>query len=459
MRKVQKEKSYEIDMCHGPLFGKILMFSIPLILSGILQLLFNAADVVVVGRFAGSQSLAAVGSTSSLINLLINVFIGLSVGANVLIARYYGAGQEKEVSDTVHTAVLLSIVSGVFLCIVGVALAKPLLELMGTPEDVLDKAVLYMRIYFMGMPVLLLYNFGSSILRAIGDTKRPLYYLAAAGVVNVILNLFFVIVLGMDVAGVALATVLSQCISAGCIVRCLIKSSGCFQLYPKLLHIHKDKLLRIIRIGLPAGMQGAVFSVSNVLIQSSVNSFGSIAMAGNTAASNVEGFVYTSMNAMHQTAVSFTSQNLGGRQYDRIKKVLIECLAIVTVIGLVMGNGVYLLGDGILRIYSSDAEVISYGMLRLSVICTTYCLCGAMDTMVGVIRGLGYSVMPMIVSLVGACGLRVLWIFTIFQMHRSLFTLYISYPISWAITFTAHVICYLIVSKKVKHLLGECPAA
>lgn len=455
MQRVQKEKSYEMDMCHGPLLGKILMFSIPLMLSGILQLLFNAADVVVVGRFAGSQSLAAVGSTSSLINLLINVFIGLSVGANVLIARYYGAGQEKEVSDTVHTAVLLSLISGVFLCIIGVILAKPLLELMGTPEDVLDKSVLYMRVYFMGMPVLLLYNFGSSILRAIGDTKRPLYYLLAAGVVNVVMNLFFVIVLKMDVAGVALATVLSQCISAGCIIRCLMKSTGCFRLYPKQLRIHRDKLVRIVKIGLPAGMQGAIFSVSNVLIQSSVNSFGSIAMAGNTAASNVEGFVYTAMNAMHQTAVSFTSQNLGGRQYERIKKVLLECLAIVAVIGVVMGNGVFLLGEEILGIYSSDTEVIHYGILRLSVICTTYFLCGAMDTLVGVIRGLGYSVMPMIVSLIGACGLRVLWVMTIFQWQRSLFTLYISYPISWGITCMAHVICYLIVSKRVKKALGE----
>ena len=439
-------------MCHGPLFGKIIMFSIPLMLSGILQLLFNAADVVVVGRYAGSQSLAAVGSTSSLINLLTNVFIGLSVGSNVLIARYYGAGQEKEVSDTVHTAVLLSIISGIFLCIVGAVLAKPLLELMGTPEDVLNKSALYMRIFFLGMPVMLLYNFGSAILRAIGDTKRPLYYLSAAGVVNVILNLFFVIVLKMDVAGVALATVLSQCISAGCIVRCLMKSESCFKLYPKQLRIDRDKLVRIIKIGLPAGMQGAIFSVSNVMIQSSVNSFGSIAMAGNTAAANVEGFVYTAMNAMHQTAVSFTSQNFGGKQYDRINKVLLECLAIVMVIGLVMGNGAAFFGNEILKIYSSDSEVINYGLLRLSVICTTYCLCGMMDTMVGSIRGLGYSVMPMIVSLVGACGLRILWIMTVFQWKRSLFTLYISYPISWGITFAAHVICFIIVRKHVRKI-------
>lgn len=455
MKGRQREKSYEIDMCHGPLLGKILIFSIPLILSGLLQLLFNAADVVVVGRFAGSQSLAAVGSTSSLINLLTNVFIGLSVGANVLIARYYGAGQEKEVSDTVHTAVLLSIICGIILCVAGIALAGPLLELMGTPEDVLGKSIRYMRIYFLGMPVMLLYNFGSAILRAIGDTKRPLYYLTAAGAVNVVLNLIFVIGWKMDVAGVALATIISQCISAGCIVGCLITSESCFRLCPARMRIHKDKLIRIVKIGLPAGMQGAIFSISNVLIQSSVNSFGSVAMAGNTAAANVEGFVYTSMNAMHQTAVSFTSQNLGGKQYGRISRVLFQCLTIVMLIGLLMGNGAFLMGRQIMGIYSTDAQVIEYGMLRLSVICTTYLLCGIMDTMVGAIRGLGYSVIPMIVSLVGACGLRIVWIMTVFQWKRSLFILYISYPISWAITFMAHVICYIVIRKHVKRTLGE----
>ncbi len=455
MKELHKKKSYEIDMCHGPLLGKIFLFSIPLMLSGILQLLFNAADVVVVGRFAGSQSLAAVGSTGSLINLLINVFIGLSVGSNVLIARYYGGGQEKEVSDTVHTSVLLSLVSGVALCVIGILLAKPLLGLMGTPSDVLDKAVIYMRVYFLGMPVLLLYNFGSSILRAIGDTQRPLYYLLGAGVVNVLLNLFFVITLRMDVAGVALATVLSQCVSAACIVRCLMKSEGSFRLYLKQLRIDKDKLLRIVRIGLPAGMQGAIFSVSNVLIQSSVNSFGSIAMAGNTAATNIEGFVYTAMNAMHQTAVSFTSQNFGGKQYDRINKVLVECLVIVTLIGVVMGNSVFFFGRQILGIYSSDVEVVEYGILRLSVICTTYCLCGLMDTMVGAIRGLGYSVMPMIVSLLGACGLRIVWLATVFRWHRSLLSLYISYPVSWGITFAAHVVCYIVLRKHIKKVLGD----
>ncbi len=454
MQKERKIKSYEIDMCHGPLLGKILVFSVPLILSGILQLLFNAADVIVVGRFAGSQSMAAVGSTSSLINLLVNVFIGLSVGTNVLVARYYGAGQEKEVSQTVHTAVLLSVVCGLVLGVMGFVLARPLLEIMGTPEDVLSKAALYMRIYFIGMPVMLLYNFGSSILRAIGDTKRPLYFLAAGGVINVVLNLFFVIVLDMDVAGVALSTVISQCVSAGCILRCLMQSEGFIKLYLKQLHIDKDKLIRIMKIGVPAGMQGAIFSVSNVLIQSSVNSFGSIAMAGNTAAANVEGFVYTAMNAMHQTAVSFTSQNLGGKQYGRINKILFQCLAIAALIGLVMGNAAVFFGKQILSIYSSDAEVVHYGMLRLSVICSTYFLCGMMDTMVGAIRGLGYSVVPMIVSLVGACGLRVLWVMTVFRWEGTLLSLYISYPVTWAITFTVHVISYIFIRRHLKKVLN-----
>ncbi len=436
-------------MCHGPLFRKILVFTLPLILSGILQLLFNAADVIVVGQFAGSESLAAVGSTSSLTNLLVNLFIGLSVGVNVLVARFYGAQQEQEAQETVHTAVVISVLGGIVLAFMGVLLAEPLLTLMDTPEDVIRYSVLYMRIYFVGMPVMLLYNFGSAILRAIGDTRRPLYFLAVAGVINVVLNLVFVICFHMGVAGVATATVISQCVSAALIVRCLMKSEGCIRLRPDRLRIHWGKLAKIARIGLPAGVQGMLFSISNVLIQSSVNSFGSIAMAGNTAAQNVEGFVYTSMNAVHQTAVSFTSQNLGGKQYKRINRILLECVLFVTVIGLVLGNGVYLLGNQILGIYSSDAEVVAYGMERLAIICTTYCLCGIMDVMVGSIRGLGYAVLPMIVSLMGACVFRIVYIYTVFEWDRTLRTLYISYPISWAMTAAVHVLCFLIVRRKI----------
>lgn len=442
------KKSYEIDMVNGPILGKILVYSIPLMLSGILQLLFNAADVIVVGRYAGSQSLAAVGSTSALINLLVNVFIGLSVGVNVMVARYYGARRETAVNETIHTAVALSLVSGLFLVVIGLLLARPLLELMGTPDDVLGKAALYMRIYFAGMPVTMLYNFGAAVLRAVGDTRRPLYFLTFAGIVNVVLNLFFVIALNMDVAGVALATVISQCISAGLVVRCLMKSEGCLKLHIKKLRIRRLLLIKIMRIGLPAGLQGAVFSVSNVLIQSSVNSFGSVVMAGNTASSNIEGFIYNAMNAVYQTNLSFTSQNFGAKKYGRINKIMVTCITVVVAVGISLGMAAFAAGDFLLGIYSSDAEVLKYGMIRLSIIGTTYFLCGIMDTMVGSIRGIGYSVMPMLVSLTGACGLRILWIFTIFQWHRTLMTLYISYPVTWIVTAAAHFICFMIVRKR-----------
>ena len=442
------KKSYEIDMCSGPLLGKILLFSIPLMLSGILQLLFNAADIIVVGRFTGSTALAAVGSTSSLINLLINIFVGLSVGVNVLVARYYGGQKEKDVQETIHTAVLTALLSGAFLIAVGELAAGPMLEIMGTPEDVLDQAVLYMRIYFLGMPVLMLYNFGAAILRAVGDTRRPLYFLFAAGAVNVVLNLFFVAVLGMGVDGVAWATVISEHISALLVLKSLMEEKGMMKLHLKKLSIQGDKLKKIIKIGLPAGMQGAIFSVSNVLIQSSVNSFGSVAMAGNTASANIEGFVYTAMNAGYQTSLSFTSQNLGGRKYSRINKVKNICLAVVTAVGLILGLSAAAAGPHLLGVYSSDPEVLNYGMLRLRIICGTYFICGLMDCMVGSLRGLGYSVLPMIVSLTGACGFRILWIFTVFAVYRSLPMLYLSYPVSWLITAAAHMITFHIIRKK-----------
>lgn len=444
------KKSYEMDMCNGPIFGKLLVFALPLMLSGILQLLFNAADIVVVGKFSGSHALAAVGSTGALINLFVNVFIGFSIGTNVLVAQYFGARDEKNVHETVHTSILLGIVGGFILIVAGMVFAKPMLEWMDTPEDVLSHAVLYMRIYFIGMPAMLVYNFGAAILRAIGDTRRPLYYLLSAGVINVILNLFFVIVLDMGVAGVATATVISQIVSAILIVRCLMHSDGIYRLDLHALKIHKTKMVHIAKIGLPAGVQGAVFSLSNVLIQSSVNSFGSIAMAGNTAAGNIEGFVYTSMNAVYQTALSFTSQNVGGERQDRIPKIVFQCLAIVTVVGAVLGNLAYQCGPFLLNIYSSDPEVIQYGMSRMQIICQWYFLCGIMDVAVGILRGMGYSVLPMLVSLAGACGLRVLWIFTVFVWKHSLFVLYLSYPITWTITLAVHFICFFVIWKRKK---------
>lgn len=442
------KKSYEMDMCNGPLLGKILVFSIPVMLSGILQLLFNAADIIVVGQYAGNTALAAVGATSSLINLLTNVFIGLSIGSNVMIARYYGAQNIKATSETLHTSILLSFISGLILAFIGFFLTRPLLIIMGTPDDVLDLATLYMKIYFLGMPAMMLYNFGSAILRAIGDTKRPLYFLACAGIINVILNLCFVIIFKMNVAGVALATILSQCVSAILIIMSLMQEEGACHLDLRQLRIYKDKMLQIIQVGLPAGFQGAIFSISNVLIQSSINSFGSIAMAGNTAAANIEGFIYISMNAFHQTALTFTSQNFGAKKYHRIGKILGLCLILVTCVGLSFGLLAFFFGSHLLSIYSSDLEVIHYGLKRMSIICTTYCLCGMMDVMVGVLRGIGYSILPMIVSLIGACGLRIIWIFTIFSWHRTLRMLYLSYPITWMITLLAHIICYFIVTHK-----------
>ena len=441
-------KKYEIDMCNGPLLGKILVFYVPLMLSGVLQLLFNAADIAVVGRFSGNHALAAVGSTSSLTNLIVNLFIGLSVGTNVLVARYYGANQKKELKEMVQTAIVTGFVGGVILIFLGFIISKPALTWMDTPADVIEHSVLYMRIYFAGMPFMMVYNFGAAVLRAVGDTKRPLYFLLVAGVVNVVLNLIFVICFHMGVAGVATATVISQAISAILVVRCLIQTDGVYKLELKNMHLSMDKVWRMVRIGMPAGLQGALFSISNVLIQSSVNSFGSIAMAGNTAASNLEGFVYTAMNAFYQAAISFCGQNYGAQKYRRVGKVLLICEVLVLIVGTVLGNLVYLFGGTLLQLYSTDAEVIQYGLLRLSFICVTYALCGMMDTIVGVLRGIGYAIMPMLVSLTGACLFRIVWIYTIFKQVHTLECLYISYPISWTLTFVAHLVCFIVIYRK-----------
>lgn len=444
------EKHYELDMCSGSVLKKMLIFALPLMFSSVLQLLFNAADIVVVGRFAGDASLAAVGSNTALINLLTNLFIGLSVGANVIAARHYGADEQKELSKTVHTAMLLSVLSGALLTVTGLLFARQLLVLMKTDSEVLELAAVYLRIYFAGMPAMMIYNFGSALLRAVGDTKRPLHYLFFAGVVNVILNLIFVIAFKMDVAGVALATVISQCISAFLIVRCLMNEQGGMQLIFSELKLDVKKFLSIMRIGLPAGFQGVVFSLSNVVIQSSVNLFGKTVVAGNSAASNIEGFIYVAMNAFHQAVLSFTGQNIGAGKYERINRILVTGLACVFVTGAALGGVVLAAGPQLLGLYSESAEVIEAGMVRLGFVLSTYFLCGMMDVMVGSIRGMGYSIMPMIVSLVGACGLRLLWIATVFQMEQfhSVETIYISYPITWTITFATHLICFAVVRKK-----------
>ena len=447
--------SYRMDMTDGLLTTKIIKFTIPVMLTGILQLLFNTADVIVVGRFTGKTALAAVGSTGSLINLLVSLFMGLSIGTNVLVARYQGAKDDKAVSETVHTSIALGIVGGLILLIIGVVATRPLLEIMATPEDVIDQSTLYMRILFFGMPLNLILNFGAAILRAIGDTKRPLYYLTIAGVINLFLNIFLVTVFSLGVAGVAIATVISEGVSCGLILLCLKHETGAIRLYFNRIKINPSKCIDIMKIGLPAGLQGCIFSISNVLIQSSVNSFGSTVMAGNTAASNIEGFVYVSMNSLHQTCISFTSQNFGAGKFKRIKKVLINCLVIVAITGLVLGNSAYFFGKYLLSAYNNEAEVISYGLIRLSIISTMYFLCGLMDVMVGAMRGIGYSILPMIVSLVGACGLRIVWIYTVFVKFRTLNILFISYPVTWTITFLSHLVCYYIVTRKYKDKFRE----
>ena len=437
-------RRYEMDMTTGPLLPKILTFAGPLMLTGILQLLYNAADIVVVGNFAGAQALAAVGSTSSLINLLVNVFMGLSVGASVLVAHFYGAGDVKRVQEGVHTSITVALVAGFASAVVGFTLARPMLEWMGSPEDVIDLATLYVRIFFLGMPANMLYNFGGAILRAVGDTKRPPVYLPISGMVNVALNLLLVIVFHLDVAGVAIATVASQVVSMFLVIRCLLHTDSVIHLDLRALRIHRESLKIIVRVGLPAGLQGSLFSISNVLIQSSVNSFQSIAMAGNAAASNLEGFVYTSMNSIYQADLTFASQNLGAGKYDRVKRLMWVALGVVSAIGISMGLLFLAFGEPLLSIYNSDPEVIAFGLRRMRIILPTYFICGIMDTMVGQLRGIGYSIMPMIVSLSGACLFRIVWILTIFAMpqYHTLEVLYVSYPISWALTFAAHMICY-----------------
>lgn len=451
---LHRSARYEIDMTHGPILKKLLLFTVPLILSSILQLLFNAADVVVVGRFAqqGDLCLAAVGSTGSLTSLIVNMFVGLSVGTNVVVARAWGSGDHKAMEESVHTSMLVSVVSGVILAVVGVIGARVFLEWMNTPEEVIDLSSLYLRIYFAGMPANMIYNFGSAILRSVGDTRRPLIYLIIAGVLNVILNLFFVIVLHMDVEGVALATIISQAVSAALVVICLMRSEGGLRLTLKKLRIAGKMLKEIARIGLPAGFQGVLFSISNVMIQSSINAFGATVMAGSSAAGNLEGFVYVGMNAFHQAAVSFSSQNLGAGEYKRIWRIAVVCQVCVTVVGLLMGVGVWFFGSELLRIYTTSQEVVNAGLVRLSYVCLPYALCGMMDVMTGSLRGIGYSVMPMLVSILGICVFRVAWIATVCKLPAcsDIDFVYLSYPISWIITLIAHTICFVWAMRRVK---------
>lgn len=444
-----KNNKYEIDMCNGTLMDKLISFSLPLMLSGILQLLFNAVDIIVVGRFTGSQALAAVGSTTALINIFTNLFIGISLGANVLAARFYASGKEKEMSETVHTSITLALISGLVMALAGVLLARFALNLMGTPNDVIDQSVLYMRIYFLGMPFFMLYNYGAAILRAVGDTKRPLIFLVISGMTNAVLNLVLVIVFHMGVAGVAIGTIVSQLISSILVLRCLYTSNTSYRLYFSKLGIKTQYLKQIFQVGIPAGIQSTVINLSNALLQSSVNSFGSVAMAGYTAANNIFGFLYMSVNAVTQSCMSFTSQNYGVKKLKRMDRVLLDCMILSVGVTLTLGCGAYFFGPELLKIYTSDADVIRCGVEVLAFTTVPYFCCGIMDLLPGALRGMGYSGVPMILSIIGTVGTRIVWIFGLFPAHRSLSFLFISYPVSWILTILMQAVCFCFVRKHV----------
>lgn len=450
-----KNNKYEIDMCNGSIMNKLISFSLPLMLSGILQLMFNAVDVIVVGRFSGSQALAAVGSTTALISLFTNLFIGISMGANVLAARFYASGDSKKVSETVHTSITFALISGIIMVFVGIGFSRLALALMGTPDDVIDLSSLYMRIYFLGTPFFMLYNYGAAILRAVGDTRRPLLFLIISGAVNALLNLVLVIVFHLSVAGVAIATVISQMLSCVLVLQCLCHTQGSYQLHFSRLTVKKYCLKQIFQVGIPAGIQSTVINFSNVLLQSSVNSFGSIAMAGYSAANNVLNFLYITVNSVTQACMSFTSQNLGAGKRKRMDKILIDCIILSVSVSLLTGCLSWFFGNQILGIFTEDPMVIESGMEILSMSTTTYFLCGLMDLFPGALRGMGYSLVPMLLSIVGTVGTRIVWIFLFFPHHRALDFLFVSYPVSWIITILLQVICFFFVRRKVHRMLTK----
>ena len=435
-------KRYEIDMLNGPLAGKTIRFALPFMLANIIQLLFNAADVVVVGKFVGDLSQAAVTSTGSLINLLINLFVGLGVGVNVVVARALGSGDRSRVGAVVHTSVTIGLIAGAILVVVGEVFAPMLLRLMGSPDNIIGLSALYLRVYFLGLPGALVYNFGSALLRAQGDTKRPMYYLSFAGVVNVVLNLIFVVFFHWDVAGVAAATAISKYVSAALVVWCLMQETGIMHFDPAEMKVDWTALKEISRIGLPAGLQGSLFSLSNVTIQAGVNSMGEVVMAGSGAAANIGGFIYTVANAFYQSAMTFTSQNSGAGKTDRVDKVLKWNLLFATTIPTVVGIAAYAVGPWLLGIYTDDPEVIRQGLTRMLLISNFYGLCGIMEVTIGVLRGLGHTLLPVITSLLGSCGLRIVWVYTVFQHFQSPASLYSCYPITWLVTGLAQMICF-----------------
>ncbi len=443
-------RNRDMDMCNGPLFSKILIFALPIMAMNVLQLLFNAADMIVVGQFSGSRALAAVGATGALINLIINLFMGLSVGTSVIVAQDYGAGKPEAVSRSVHTSIAISIISGIFVMAVGLTLCKPLLIWMGTPADIIDLSLLYIKIYFIGLPASMVYNFGAAILRAVGDSRRPMYYLIISGFVNVILNMFFVIVLHMSVDGVAWATVISQYLSVVLIIICLLRCDGAIRLMPRRVRIDFKKLKSIVKIGLPAGLQGLLFSIANVLVQSSVNLFGSTMVAASSASGNVEGLVGTTMNAYYNAAITFSGQNMGARKYDRIDTVAKVCTVLVFATWILLGGLTWIFGRPLLGLYTSDPNVIDLGMQRLTVIMVAYFACGVMNVFPGLSRGMGYSVMPMLSTLIGACLMRILWLATIFAWNPTMTTLYACYPVTWTLAGLGQVGSFLYARSKVR---------
>ncbi|HEY5466738.1 MAG TPA: MATE family efflux transporter [Clostridia bacterium] len=443
-------RQYDLDACNGPLFRKILVFAFPIMVMNILQLMFNTVGMVVVGRFSGSSALAAVGASALLINLLVNFFMGLSVGTSVIVAQDCGAGRTDEISRSVHTSIVVSVIGGLVVMAIGLVLCAPLLQMMGTPTDIFDLSVLYMKIYFIGVPASLVYNFGAGILRAVGDSRRPMYYLVIAGIVNVILSLYFVIVMHMGVDGVAWAAVVSQYLAMLLILVCLCRSEGAIRLIPRQLRIDRKKLRQIVRIGLPAGLQNLLFSISNVLIQSALNSFGSTMVAASAAAGTVEGFVATPMNAYYNAAITFTGQNMGAKKYDRIDTIAKVCTVLIFVTWILAGGATLLLGKPLLGLFTSDPEVVELGMIRMTILISAYFTCGMMSVYPGLTRGMGYSVLPMVCTLVGVCVMRIVWLGTFYAWHPTVFMLFICYPITWALTGIGQVGIFFYARKQIR---------
>ena len=433
MAVIAKKNKYQMDMCRGPLKKQMITFAVPLVFTGLLQILFHAADLMVVGRFASYRALAAVGSTGSLTMLIINVFLGISIGTNVLVARYLGEKNRKEVSRTVHTAILSALLGGVFLGVFGICMSRTFLTMMSTPADVIDMAALYMQIYFSGMPVVLLYNFGSSIMRAAGDTKRPFYFLVTGGIINVLLNLFFVLGCGMDVGGVALATIISQAVSASLILRALSRmGEGCRFSFKKLRICWKN-LREMLWLGVPAGFQASCFSLANILIQSSLNSFGSEVMAGSAAAVQWEGFLFVSATALGHTMVSFVGQNLGGKQYLRIRRSIRYGILFGIVITLILSGLMLLGGESLLSMFNKNPEVIKWGLKRFWIALPFQWVCTIMEVESGALRGLGCSIGPTLIMIFGICIFRMVWLWTVFKAVPTFPVLVWSFPISWMI--------------------------